>query len=42
MVLFGLANGLFFTMLGIRAPWEKRLDPERRKMERMLDEFRWR
>ena len=30
------------TLLDPRAPWEKRLDPERQKMERMLDESRWR
>jgi MFS family permease len=30
------------SLLDPRAPWEKRLDPERQKMERMLDESRWR
>ena len=30
------------TLLDPRAPWEKRLDPERQKMERMLDESRLR
>ena len=30
------------TLFDPRAPWEKRLDPERQKMERMMDESRWR
>jgi len=30
------------ALLDPRAPWENRLDPERQKMERMMEESRWR